>query len=62
VLTTAVVSGREEDGKSLLRRGRHGHGIMKERKKDYIHPALRAKETTMLSKPEKCHLDDHAQA
>jgi hypothetical protein len=29
-----------------------------ERKRDYIHPALRADETTMLSKPQKYHFDN----
>jgi hypothetical protein len=31
------------------------------KKKDYIHPALRADETTMLSKPQKCHLDNQTE-
>jgi hypothetical protein len=34
---------------------------MLERKKDYIHPALRADETTMLSKPQKCHFDNQTE-
>jgi hypothetical protein len=32
-------------------------GALRERKKDYIHPALRADEAAMLSKPQKCHLE-----
>jgi hypothetical protein len=33
----------------------------KEGKKDYIHPALRADEKTMLSKPQKCHINNQTE-